>query len=236
MKEIHQRTAALIGEDAQQRLCESRVIIFGIGGVGGHLTEALARAGVGHITVVDSDTVSYSNINRQLFATQSSVGKKKTQAAKERILDIDPDIEIICRDEFFLPENADSFDLSQYDYIADCVDTVSAKIELAVRAESCGTPIISAMGAANKTSCVGFEVSDITKTSVCPLARVMRIELRKRGVKHLKVVYSKEEPKKSGATELDRNGRTVPASISYVPSTVGLIMAGEIIKSICSIQ
>lgn len=235
MKEIYQRTVSLVGEEAQMRLLSSRVIIFGIGGVGGHLCEALARAGVGHLTLVDSDTVSESNINRQLFALHSTVGMKKTEAAKARILDINPDIEVVCRDEFFLPDNADRFDLGAYDYIADCIDTVSGKIELAVRADVASTPIISAMGAANKLSASAFEVSDIYKTSVCPLARVMRTTLKKKGVRKLKVVYSKEEARVPLSDELDRNGRRVPASISYVPAAEGLIMAQEIIRDLIGI-
>ena len=235
MKEIYQRTVSLVGEEAQMRLLSSRVIIFGIGGVGGHLCEALARAGVGHLTLVDSDTVSESNINRQLFALHSTVGMKKTEAAKARILDINPEIEVVCRDEFFLPDNADRFDLGAYDYIADCIDTVSGKIELAVRADVASTPIISAMGAANKLSASAFEVSDIYKTSVCPLARVMRTTLKKKGVRKLKVVYSKEEARVPLSDELDRNGRRVPASISYVPAAEGLIMAQEIIRDLIGI-
>ncbi len=229
MKEIYQRTASLIGEDAQRKLFSCRVLIFGIGGVGGHLCEALARAGIGHLTLVDSDRISKSNINRQLFALHSTLGMKKVEAARDRICDIDPDIEVICRDEFFLPENSHTFDFSQYDYIADCIDTVSGKLEIATKAYSLSVPVISAMGAANKLHADAFEVSDIFKTSVCPLARVMRTELKKRGVKKLKVVYSKEEARKPQNAEPGKGGRPVPASISYVPSAEGLIMAQEII-------
>lgn len=232
MKESQKRTISLIGEEAQEKLSRSRVLIFGIGGVGGHLTEALARAGVGHLTLVDHDTVAESNINRQLFATRSTLGMKKVEAAKARISDIDPDIEVECRDEFFLPENADSFDFSAYDCIVDCIDTVSGKIEIAVRANAARVPVISAMGAANKLSAQAFEISDIYKTSVCPLARVMRTELRKRGVKHLKVVYSREEAKVPRSPDLDRNGRRVPASISYVPAAAGLVMAEAVIAAL----
>ncbi len=229
MNEIYDRTASLIGEAAVKRLMESRVLIFGIGGVGGHLCEALARAGVGHLTLVDSDTVSLSNINRQLFALHSTVGKKKVVAAQERIHDINPSIEVICRDEFFLPECSERFDFSQYDYIADCIDTVSGKIAIAEKAYALSVPVISAMGAANKLYADAFEVTDIYKTSVCPLARVMRSELKKRGVKKLRVVYSKEEARVPLSGELDRNGRRIPSSISYVPSAEGLIMAQQII-------
>ncbi len=232
MKETQKRTVSLIGEEAQQRLWASRVLIFGIGGVGGHLTEALARAGVGHMTLVDHDTVAPSNINRQLFATLSTVGMKKVEAAKARIADIDPDIELSCRDEFFLPENSHTFDFSSYDCIVDCIDTVSGKIEIAVRAGEAGVPVISAMGAANKLSAAAFEISDIYKTSVCPLARVMRTELRKRGVKHLRVVYSREEARKPIGEETDGCGRRVPASISYVPAAAGLVMAEAVIAEL----
>ena len=229
MKETQKRTISLIGEDAQQRLSRSRVLIFGIGGVGGHLCEALARAGVGHLTLVDHDEVALSNINRQLFATLSTVGQKKVHAARARIADIDPDIEVVCRDEFFLPENADSFDFSSYDCVADCIDTVSGKLEIVLRASEANTPVISAMGAANKLSAASFEISDIYKTTVCPLARVMRTELRKRGVKKLKVVYSREEARTPRLPDLDRNGRRVPSSISYVPAAAGLVMAEAVI-------
>ena len=166
MKESQKRTVSLIGEEAQAGLARSRVLIFGIGGVGGHMTEALARAGVGHFTLVDHDTVAESNINRQLFATRSTVGMKKVEAARARIADIDPDIEVECRDEFFLPENADSFDFSAYDCVIDCIDTVSGKIEIAVRANAAGVPVISAMGAANKLSAQAFEISDTYRSLV----------------------------------------------------------------------
>ncbi len=229
MNELHSRTKALIGDEALKKLQSSHVLIFGIGGVGGHLCEALARAGVGKLTLVDSDTVSPSNINRQLFALHSTVGKKKVEAARERLLDINPDLEIICRDEFFLPECSERFDFTKYDYIADCIDTVSGKIEIAQKAQQSNIPVISAMGAANKLHADAFIVSDIYKTSVCPLARVMRQELKKRGVGKLKVVYSREEAKVPHVTESDCHGKRVVSSISYVPSAEGLIMAQEII-------
>lgn len=229
MKQSHSRTISLIGEEAHARLSRSRVLIFGIGGVGGHLTEALARAGVGHLTLVDSDVVCESNINRQLFATLSTVGQKKVEAARARIADIDPDIEVECRDEFFLPENSHTFDFSSYDCVVDCIDTVSGKIEIVMRATEAGVAVISSMGAANKLSAQAFEISDIYKTSVCPLARVMRTELRKRGIKKLKVVYSREEAKKPQLPDTDRNGRRVPASISYVPAAAGLVVAEAVI-------
>ncbi len=232
MKETQKRTVSLIGEQAQQKLADSRVLIFGIGGVGGHLTEALARAGVGHLCLVDHDTVALSNINRQMFATHSTVSMKKVEAAKARIRDIDPDIEVVCRDEFFLPESADSFDFTQYDLVCDCIDTVAGKIEIAVRASAAGVDAVSSMGAANKLRADAFEITDIYKSSVCPLARVMRSELKKRGVKKLCVVYSKEVPATPILPDTDRNGRRVPASISYVPAAAGLVMAQAAIEKL----
>ena len=236
MKESQKRTVSLIGEQAQEQLARSHVLIFGIGGVGGHLTEALARAGVGHLTLVDHDTVAESNINRQLFATRSTVGMKKVEAARARIADIDPDIIVECRDEFFLPENAASFDFSEYDCVVDCIDTVSGKIEIAVRADAAGVPVVSAMGAANKLSAQAFEISDIYKSSVCPLARVMRTELRKRGIRRLKIVYSREEAHTPILPDLDRNGRRVPSSISYVPAAAGLVMAEAVVSELLGRQ
>ena len=222
------RTRSLIGDAAIKRLESSRVIIFGVGGVGGYVLEALARAGVGHITVVDSDTVSESNINRQLLATKATVGKKKVDAAKERVLDIGG-VDIECIDAFYLPESAADFDLRRYDYIADCIDTVAAKLDIAQRAYELSIPIVSSMGTANKLDITKLRACDINDTSVCPLARVMRTELRKRGVKKLRVVYSEEKARVPMSDELDRNGRKVPASISYVPAAAGLLIAQEII-------
>ena len=228
--ESFSRSALLLGEDGISRIFASRIAIFGIGGVGGHAAEALARAGVGHITLVDADVVSESNINRQAVALHSTVGRAKVDVMMERIVDINPNAEVICKKTFYSPENADEFDLSSYDYIVDAIDTVTSKLELIERADKCGTKIISAMGAGNKLDPTAFEVADIFKTSVCPLARIMRIELRKRGIKHLKVVYSKEEPIKAIAD--NSGGRHAPGSISFVPSVVGLIIAGEVIKDI----
>lgn len=230
-QEQHSRTAALIGEEALDKLAHARVAVFGIGGVGGHLTEALARAGVGALDLIDGDNVALSNINRQIIALHSTVGRPKVEVMAERIRDIAPACIVRTYRCLYLPENADHFDLSVYDYIADAVDTVSAKLELAVRAQAAGVPIIAAMGAGNKLNPCGFEVSDIAKTTVCPLARVMRLELRRRGIHHLKVVYSKEIPVTTGLSE-DGTRRAVPASISFVPATAGLIMAGEIIKDL----
>lgn len=231
VKEEFSRTAFVFGEDAIEKLKNSRVAVFGVGGVGGYICEALARAGVGHIDIFDRDTVSLSNINRQIIALHSTVGRAKVEVMKERMLDINADCEINAYNVFYLPENADEYDLSKYDYIADAVDTVAAKLEIATRAHKLDIPVISAMGAGNKTDPTRFEVADINNTSVCPLARVMRRELKSRGVKKYKVVYSKEEPHKSGVTDPE-SGKAIPGSLSFVPSTMGLIMAGEIIKDL----
>lgn len=233
------RTELLLGSEKMHRLYNSNVIIFGVGGVGGYVTEALARSGVGSFTLVDKDTVSVSNINRQIIATESTVGRDKVDVMKERILDINPQAKVEIRKCFYLPENADEFDLSGYDYVVDAVDTVTAKLEIIVRATEAGVPVISSMGAGNKLDPTGFMVADIYDTSVCPLAKVMRRELKKRGIKKLKVVYSKEEPIKLLQKDLSENGenetagvKPVPGSVAFVPSVVGLILAGEIIKDI----
>ena len=231
VKEEFSRTAYVFGEDAVEKLRRSRVAVFGVGGVGGYICEALCRAGVGHIDIFDRDTVSLSNINRQIIALHSTVGREKVAVMKERMLDINPDCEINAHNVFYLPENADEYDLSKYDYIADAVDTVAAKLEIATRAYALRVPIISAMGAGNKTDPTRFEVADINDTSVCPLARVMRRELKARGIKKYKVVYSKEEPRKSGVIDPE-SGKAIPGSLSFVPSAMGLIMAGEIIKDL----
>jgi tRNA A37 threonylcarbamoyladenosine dehydratase len=225
------RTEMMLGEDAVSRLKASRVAVFGIGGVGGFTVEALARAGIGELHLFDADRVSITNINRQIIALHSTVGRAKVDVMKERMLDIDPDCKIEANNVFYLPENADMYDLSKYDYIADAVDTVSAKLEIATRAYKLGVPVISAMGAGNKTDPTRFEIADINDTTVCPLARVMRRELKARGVKKYKVVYSKEEPRKSGITDPE-SGKAIPGSLSFVPSAMGLIMAGEIIKDL----
>ena len=236
ISEQHCRTAALIGDTATERLRLSRVAVFGIGGVGSYAAEALARAGVGAIDLIDSDTVALSNINRQLLALHSTVGRPKVDVMAERIRDINPDCTVRTHAVFYLPENADGFDLSPYDYIADAIDTVSAKLELTVRAKQQNVPMIAAMGTGNKLDATAFEVADISKTTVCPLARVMRLELRRRGIHHLKVVYSRELPHKSELADGSGVRRNTPASISFVPATAGLIMAGEIIKDLISQQ
>ena len=234
----HTRSIPLLGEDGLARLQGARVAVFGVGGVGGHLCEALARAGVGAIDLIDSDTVSVSNLNRQIIALHSTVGRLKVEVMAERILDINPDCKVRALPLFYLPECAFEFDFAAYDYIADAIDTVSAKIDLAVRAHEAGTPIIAAMGAGNKMDATAFEVADLSKTSVCPLARVMRIELRKRGINHMKVVYSKEEPLEPRADPTappTAGRRATPGSLSYVPGASGLIMAGEIIKDLSGV-
>ncbi|MBQ4066784.1 MAG: tRNA threonylcarbamoyladenosine dehydratase [Clostridia bacterium] len=230
MKEQYTRTALLLGEDGVERLRRARVCVFGIGGVGGAAAEALARAGVGSIDLVDCDKVSLSNINRQIIALHSTVGMEKTAAAAARIADIDPDITVTCHNIFFLPENAGEFDFSVYDYVVDAIDTVSGKLAIIEAAVKAGVGVISSMGTGNKTDPTAFTVSDIYKTSVCPLARVMRRELKSRGIKHLKVVWSPEEPKKTDTPGGSR--RSIPASCSFVPPVAGYILAGEVIKDI----
>lgn len=224
----HSRTAALIGEEGLHRLEAASVAVFGIGGVGGHLAEALARAGVGHIHLIDRDTVSLSNINRQAVALRSTVGLPKAEVMAERIRDINPACEVESSVCFYLPENAHEFDLSRYDFVADCVDTVAAKLELAVRCHGVGTPLIAAMGAGNKLHPERFRISDISKTETDPLARVMRRELKKRGVPKLLCVWSDEQPIPVSVTGDD--GRPAPASISFTPSAMGLVMAGEMVR------
>lgn len=229
------RTELLLGKDSAEILRAARVAVFGVGGVGGYAVEVLARSGVGAIDLIDSDTISITNINRQIIADHTTVGKFKTDAAEERILKIFPQCRVTKHNIFYTPENADNFDLSGYDYIIDAIDTVSGKIELAVRAEKCGVPIISSMGAGNKLDPTAFEVADIYKTSVCPLARVMRYELRRRGVKKLKVVYSKEPPISpvlDGYDEEAAGRRSIPGSVAFVPSAAGLIIGGEVVKDL----
>lgn len=233
MDERFSRTELLLGKDGIRRLAASRVAVFGIGGVGGYVVEALARSGIGSLDLIDKDVVSISNINRQIIALTSTVGQYKTEAAAQRARDINPDINVRTYNTFYTPENAGSFDFSQYDYIVDAVDTVSAKIELIVRAEKAGVPVISSMGAGNKLDPTAFEIADIYKTSVCPLARVMRRELKARGIKKLTVVYSKEEPKKPFAPVTDEaSGKVIPASYACVPSVVGLIIASRVIQDL----
>ena len=239
IREQDSRTARMLGEGALVRLSQARVAVFGIGGVGGHLCEALARAGVGALDLIDSDTVAPSNINRQIVALHSTVGMDKVEAMAARIRDINPACVVRTHACFYLPEEGDRFDFSCYDYVADAIDTVRAKIDLVLRAKAAGVPIICAMGAGNKLDPTRFEVADLAKTTVCPLAKVMRVELRKRGIEHVKVVYSREEPvtppadAPQGEPIADGSARrSTPGSVSFGPAVMGLIMAGEIIKDI----
>lgn len=225
------RTQMLLGEEAMVKLKNSHVAVFGVGGVGGYAVEALVRSGVGKIDVFDNDTVNITNINRQIIALESTIGKNKVDVIKERALQINPDVVINAYNCFYMPQNADEYDLSKYTYIIDAIDTVTAKIELVMRAQSMNIPIISSMGTGNKLDATKFEVSDIYKTSVCPLARTIRRELKNRGVKKLKVVYSKEEPIKSGCIDKITQ-KPIPTSVAFVPPVAGMILAGEVIKDI----
>lgn len=226
------RSEMLIGEDGIDKLSKSHVAVFGLGGVGSYTAEALARAGVGELTVVDNDTVSVTNINRQLYALTSTVGMKKTQVAAERIKQINPECRVHIIDGFYLEENASDFFLGEYDYVADAVDTVQAKLSLAVECRERGIPLIACMGTGNKLDPTEFRVSDISKTSMCPLCRVMRRELKVRGINSLKVVWSPEKPIKPNDTAEESSRRALPGSISFVPPVAGMIMAGEIIKDL----
>lgn len=251
MEEQFARTRILLGEAAMERLAGARVAVFGIGGVGGYVCEALARSGVGALDLIDSDKVSLTNLNRQIIATHETVGRYKTEVMRERILSINPQAEVQVYNCFFLPENADQFPFAQYDYVVDAVDTVTAKIELVLKAKMENVPIISSMGAGNKLDAGAFRVADLYETKVCPLARVMRRELKKRNVGHLKVVYSEEEPiqplEESGdgdSTDSFQSGtdeeireekrRAVPGSVAFVPSVAGLMIAGEVVKDLIS--
>ena len=235
MHEQFFRTQMLLGSEALARLQVARVAVFGIGGVGGYTVEALARSGIGQLDLIDSDTVSVSNINRQILATHSTVGMPKVEAAKQRVLDINPACQVRTYQVFYTPETAGMFDFTQYDYIVDAIDTVTGKLALVERANDVGTPIICCMGTGNKLDASAFEVADISKTSMCPLARVMRKELGKRGIKHLKVVYSKEEAMTPVGWEEEAAAigkRQIPGSVAFVPGAAGLILAGEVIKDI----
>jgi tRNA threonylcarbamoyladenosine dehydratase len=230
------RTELLLGEEAMTKLKKSTIAVFGVGGVGSYVVEALARSGVGKFVLFDNDEVSLTNINRQLIATRKTIGRKKVEVMRERIEEINPNAEVIVNACFYLPENADKFDFTEYSYIVDAVDTVAAKLEIICRAKEKNIPVISSMGAGNKLNPTLFEISDIYKTSVCPLAKVMRHELKKRGIKKLKVVYSKEPPIQpilSDNSEKEiTNKRTIPGSVSFVPSVAGLIIASEVVKDI----
>ena len=235
MREEILRTGMLLGEAAMERLAAARVAVFGLGGVGGYALEALARGGIGALDLVDHDTVSRSNINRQILATQSTIGLPKVEAARRRVLDINPEAKVTVWPVFYNAETAADFDFTQYDYIIDAIDTVTGKLALVERAQEAGTPIICCMGTGNKLDASAFEVADISKTTMCPLARIMRKELSKRGIKHLKVVYSKEEAMTPTGWEEEAAAlgkRQIPGSVSFVPGTAGLILAGEVIKDI----
>lgn len=224
MSERFSRTELLIGAENLARLKCARIAVFGVGGVGGYAVEALTRSGVGTLDLIDADVVSPSNINRQIIATEKTIGRAKVDVAKERALEINPDITVNIHKIFYLPEVSEQFDFTQYDYVVDAIDTVTGKIALVVQSKEAGVPVISCMGAGNKLDAAAFQVADIYKTSVCPLAKVMRRELKKRGVRHLKVVYSQEKPQQTGSR--------VPGSIAFVPSVAGLILAGEVVKDI----
>lgn len=246
------RTELLLGKDSMEKLKNSRVAVFGIGGVGGYVCEALVRSGVGAFDLIDDDKVCLTNLNRQIIATRKTVGKYKTEVMRDRILEINPQADVRLHQCFFLPENSDEFPFEEYDYVVDAVDTVTAKIELVMKAQAMNVPIISSMGAGNKLDGSMFRVADIYKTKVCPLAKVMRRELKKRGVKKLKVVYSEEMPTRPiedmtiscrsncicppGAAHKCTERRDIPGSVAFVPSVAGLIIAGEVVKDLCRIN
>ena len=246
------RTQLLLGRDAMEKLAHSRVAVFGIGGVGGYTVEALVRSGIGEIDLIDDDKVCLTNINRQIYATRKTIGQYKVDVAAERIAEINPEVVVHTYKTFFTPETAGEFDFTKYDYVVDAIDTVTGKIELVMQAEKAGVPIICSMGAGNKLDPAAFEVADIYKTSVCPLAKVMRHEMKKRGIKHLKVVYSKEKPIKPeddlsiscktgcvcppGTVRKCTARRQIPGSTAFVPSVVGLIIAGEIVTDLVGIK
>lgn len=235
MQEEFSRTGLLLGEEGLQKLENTKVAVFGVGGVGGYVVEALVRSGVGSFVLIDNDEVSVSNLNRQIIATVDTIGKPKVEVMRDRILSINPTAEVEMHQCFYLPDNAEMFDFSRYDYVVDAVDTVTAKIDIILRAQAAGVPVISAMGAGNKLDPTKFEVTDIYKTTMCPLAKVMRKELKQRGVKKLKVVYSTEPaitPVKEGGESKGTAGRPAPGSVAFVPSVAGLIVAGEVVKDI----
>ena len=226
------RSRMLLGDEATNKISSSSVAVFGLGGVGSWCVEALARAGVSNLTFFDGDSVSITNLNRQLIALHSSMDKPKTEVMKQRVLDINPEINVTCHSVFYTTENSGNYDLSSFDYIVDAIDMVTSKIELIVRAKECSIPIISSMGTGNKLHASLFEIDDIYNTSVCPLARVMRYELRKRGIKSLKVLYSKEQPL---SLDCDSGQKPVPGSVSFVPPVAGMLIAGEVLRNLAGI-
>ncbi|MBQ3252237.1 MAG: tRNA threonylcarbamoyladenosine dehydratase [Oscillospiraceae bacterium] len=230
------RTQLLLGPEAMEKLNRATVAVFGLGGVGGYTVEALARSGIGALELIDHDTISLTNINRQILATHSTVGMGKAEAARNRVLDINPHCHVIPRKEFFGPDTADQFDFSKYDYVVDAIDTVTGKLALVQAAQAAGTPILCCLGTGNKLDPGKFQIADITKTSVCPLARIMRKECAKRGIRHLKVLFSTEDPiatdPDSVGEELPQGRRALPGSVAFVPSVAGLMIAGEVIKDL----
>ena len=237
--DAYSRTRFLLGDDGMQKLKNAHVAIFGLGGVGGYVAEALARSGVGKLTLVDHDTISLTNINRQILATRDTIGMDKVEAAAQRVKAIDPDITVYPRKTFYLPETADQFDFSEYDYVVDAIDTVTGKLMLVQAAQTAGTPIISSMGTGNKLDPTAFQVGDISQTSVCPLARIIRKECKKRGIKKLKVVWSTEDPiacdlpaDDPAWAELPEGRNALPGSVCFVPATAGMILAGEVVKDL----
>ena len=235
----YSRTRFVLGEDAMKKLRGARVAVFGLGGVGGYVVEALARSGIGHLELIDHDTISLTNLNRQILATRDTVGMDKAEAAAQRVAAIDPDIEVTARKIFYLPETAKEFDFTRYDYVVDAIDTVTGKLMLVQAAKAAGVPIISSMGTGNKLDPTAFRVADISETSVCPLARIIRKECKKRGLGKLKVVYSTEDPLKTvlppddpAWAELPEGRNALPGSVCFVPAAAGMIIAGEVIKDI----
>lgn len=232
MENQFSRTELLLGEEKVKGLARCRVAVFGLGGVGGYAVEALVRSGVGKLDLIDGDTISLTNLNRQILALQSTLGRSKAEVAAERARDINPNVEVVTRPVYFNDSTADLFDFCLYDYVVDAIDNVTSKLLLAARCKEAGTPLISCMGAGNKLNPMAFKVADINSTSVCPLARVMRRELKRRGVEKLKVVYSEEAPAKGGEGDGETPRRAVPASVAYVPSVAGLLIASEVIKDL----
>lgn len=233
MEDVFVRTGLLLGRENMEKLARARVAVFGVGGVGGHVVEALARSGVGALELIDDDVVSPDNLNRQIIALRSTIGQPKVEVAKARVLDINPNCEVTAHRTFYLPETAGQFDFAAYDYVVDAIDTVTGKLMLAEQAAAAGTPLISSMGAGNKLDPTAFRVADVYDTKVCPLAKVMRRELKKRGIASLKVVYSEELPLTPEGNPED--GRRLPGSVAFVPSVAGLILAGEVIRDLCGL-